>query len=87
MTVIESIEKICRGLETEFENDAVLLFYEYAPDIRLLSVGINHPLWDSYPIEHVILPSHCSIEPTLKILEDALRKDIEGIDKVIRENY
>jgi hypothetical protein len=86
MTIIKRLEIFQRELENEFKNDAIKVIMLYDADIRLLSVGVNHPLYSSYLCDMRELP-RVEVDECLGELYDQFRHDLTVINERIKEQY
>lgn len=86
MNILQRLNKFADDLEQEFIGDALKISVLYDSEIRMVSVGVNHPLWHSFICDGRILPRH-NYEPVIQELYKQFQHDLNIIDNEIRDNY
>jgi hypothetical protein len=86
MNILEKLTVFKNALEEEYVGDAIRVAVMWDDSIRLLSIGVEHPLYISFICDMRFLPKR-NYDIILSNLYDQFKHDLDVVNERVRENY
>lgn len=86
MNIFQKLDIFKKTLEEEYSNNAIKVVIMWDENLRLVSIGIDHPLWKGFLCDMRFLPKK-NYDLVLSDLYDQFKHDLEVVNERISESY